>query len=110
MNITIADATAYCDWLTAQDNSHSYRLPTDEEWILGAGHMPKDVVMNAGRVKTGLTSVDAYNQTTGACGGIDFGVIAGNGPHQSMRAVRISSKGVVGIQNEMIAVVKNRMS
>ena len=72
VNITIADATAYCDWLTAQDHSHSYRLPTDEEWILGAGHMPKDVVMNAGRVKTGLTAVDAYSQTTGACGGVDF--------------------------------------
>ena len=72
VNITIADATAYCDWLTAQDHSHSYRLPTDEEWILGAGHMPKDVVMNAGRVETGLTAVDAYSQTTGACGGIDF--------------------------------------
>lgn len=72
VNITIADATAYCDWLTAQDNSHSYRLPTDEEWILGAGHMPKDVTMNAGRVETGLTEVDAYSQTTGACGGIDF--------------------------------------
>ena len=28
--------------------------------------------MNAGRVETGLTAVDAYSQTTGACGGIDF--------------------------------------
>ena len=72
VNITIAEATAYCDWLTAQDNVHTYRLPTDEEWVLGAGHMPKDVVMNAGRVESGLTAVDAYSQTTGACGGIDF--------------------------------------
>lgn len=72
VNITIAEATAYCDWLTAQDNAHVYRLPTDEEWILGAGHMPKDVTMNSGRVETGLTPVDAYSQTTGACGGIDF--------------------------------------
>lgn len=72
VNITIAEATAYCGWLTAQDNVHTYRLPTDEEWILGAGHMPKDVVMNAGRVESGLTAVDAYSQTTGACGGIDF--------------------------------------
>ena len=72
VNITIAEATAYCDWLTAQDNAHIYRLPTDEEWILAAGHMPKDVTMNSGRVETGLTPVDAYNQTTGACGGIDF--------------------------------------
>lgn len=28
--------------------------------------------MNAGHVETGLTAVDAYSQTTGACGGIDF--------------------------------------
>ena len=72
VNITIAEATTYCDWLTAQDNTHTYRLPTDEEWILGAGHMPKDVTMNSGRVESGLTPVDAYSQTTGACGGIDF--------------------------------------
>lgn len=72
VNITVAEATAYCGWLTVKDNSHIYRLPTDEEWILGAGHMPKDVTMNSGRVETGLTAVDAYSQTTGACGGIDF--------------------------------------
>ncbi|MBS7199077.1 MAG: formylglycine-generating enzyme family protein [Bacteroidales bacterium] len=72
VNITIAEAMAYCDWLTAQDNTHVYRLPTDEEWILGAGHMPKDVTMNSGHVEHGLTAVDAYRQTTGACGGIDF--------------------------------------
>ncbi len=72
VNVTIADATAYCDWLSAQDNTHTYRLPTDEEWVLGAGHMPKDVAMNANFVEDGLTAVDAYSQTTGACGGIDF--------------------------------------
>ncbi len=72
VNISIAEAAAYCDWITAQDNSHTYRLPTDEEWILGAGHMPKDVTMNSGLVESGLTPVDAYSQTTGACGGIDF--------------------------------------
>ncbi len=72
VNITIAEASAYCDWLTSRDNSHVYRLPSDEEWVLGAGHMPKDVTMNAGRVESGLTAVDAYKQTTGACGGIDF--------------------------------------
>lgn len=72
VNITVAEATAYCGWLTARDNAHVYRLPTDEEWVLGAGHMPKDVTMNSGRVEQGLTEVDAYGQTTGACGGIDF--------------------------------------
>lgn len=72
VNITIDQATAYCDWLTTRDGAHIYRLPTDEEWVLAAGHMPKDVAMNSGRVESGLTAVDAYSQTTGACGGIDF--------------------------------------
>ena len=72
VNITIDDATAYCDWLTEQDQKHIYRLPSEEEWILGAGHMPKDVVMNSDHVESGLTSVDAYSKSLGACGGIDF--------------------------------------
>lgn len=72
VNVTIAETTAYCHWLSNLDSGHVYRLPTDEEWILGAGHMPKDVTMNAGGVENGLTAVDAYAQTTGACGGIDF--------------------------------------
>lgn len=72
VNITVAQAAAYCDWLTMQDGTHIYRLPTDEEWVLAAGHMPKDVAMNSGRVESGLMAVDAYSQTTGACGGIDF--------------------------------------
>ena len=72
VNISLQDAQAYCQWLTAQDNKHIYRLPSEEEWILGAGHMPKDVAMNANHVESGLTAVDAYKQSTGACGGIDF--------------------------------------
>ena len=72
VNITIAEAKAYCDWLTKQDRKHIYRLPSEEEWILGAGHMPKDVAMNSNHVESGLTAVDAYKQSTGACGGIDF--------------------------------------
>lgn len=72
VNITIDEAEAYCDWLTAQDRKHIYRLPSEEEWIFGAGHMPKDVAMNANRVESGLTAVNAYKQSAGACGGIDF--------------------------------------
>ena len=71
-NITYADAVAYCDWLSTSDAKHIYRLPSEEDWILGAGHMPKDVKMNSDHVESGLTAVDAYKQTTGACGGIDF--------------------------------------
>ena len=72
VNISYNEAVAYCNWLSASDAQHTYRLPTEEEWILGAGHMPKDVVMNSNHVESGLTAVDAYAQTTGACGGIDF--------------------------------------
>lgn len=72
VNITIDDAKAYCDWLTEQDRKHIYRLPSEEEWILGAGHMPKDVAMNSDHMESGLTSVDAYSKSLGACGGIDF--------------------------------------
>ena len=72
VGISIEDAEAYCDWLTAKDPKHTYRLPSEEEWILAAGHMPKDVSMNSGYVERGLTAVDAYAQSKGACGGIDF--------------------------------------
>lgn len=72
VNISIDEAEAYCDWLTARNTKHIYRLPSEEEWILGAGHMPKDVAMNANHVEAGLTAVEAYSQSTGACGGIDF--------------------------------------
>lgn len=72
VGVSIEDAEAYCDWLTAKDPKHTYRLPSEEEWILAAGHMPKDVAMNSGHVERGLTAVDAYAQSKGACGGIDF--------------------------------------
>lgn len=34
--------------------------------------MPKDVSMNSNFVEKGLTPVDAYSQSVGNCGGIDF--------------------------------------
>ncbi len=72
VNVSYADAASYCQWLSGQDAWHEYRLPSEEEWILAAGHMPKDVSMNSGHIEKGITSVDAYVQTCGACGGIDF--------------------------------------
>ena len=72
VNVSVNDAQAYCTWLSDRDKKHTYRLPTEEEWILGAGHMPKDAAMNSNHVEPGLTPVDTYKQSTGACGGIDF--------------------------------------
>ena len=72
VDVSIEDAEAYCDWLTAKDPKHTYRLPSEEEWVLAAGHMPKDVAMNSGHIERGLTAVEAYAQSKGACGGIDF--------------------------------------
>ena len=72
VNITYQEAMAYCEWLGTKDSKHAYRLPTEYEWILAAGHMPKDVAMNSNHVKNGLTAVDAYASSVGNCGGIDF--------------------------------------
>ena len=72
VNISLADAEAYCAWLSAADQGTVYRLPTESEWEYAAGHMPKDADMNSGGVENGATPVYAYVQTTGASGAIDL--------------------------------------
>ena len=54
VNVSYEESIAYCDWLNSKDAQHGYRLPTEEEWILAAGHMPKDVKMNSDHVEKGL--------------------------------------------------------
>ena len=71
VNVSYNDATAYCQWLSAKDKAATYRLPTEKEWELAAGHMPKDADMNCGE-NSGLKSVDAYKQTLSASGAIDM--------------------------------------
>jgi len=70
VNVSVGDALRYCAWLSARDGK-KYRLPTEDEWELAAGHMPKDADFNCGLGK-GLTPVSAFSQTKGASGGIDF--------------------------------------
>lgn len=72
VNVSYDEAVAYCNWLTAKDKNHAYRLPSDYEWMLAAGHMPKDVDMNTDFAERGLTPVDAYADLKANCGGIDF--------------------------------------
>ena len=48
--VSFDDALAYCAWLEAADPLHRYRLPTEEEWELAAGHMPKDADFNCNSV------------------------------------------------------------
>lgn len=50
-NISYNDAVAYCNWLSKNDSSANYRLPTEKEWEQAAGHMPKDADFNAGENK-----------------------------------------------------------
>lgn len=89
VNVSYDDALAYCDWLGRRDRTAAYRLPTEEEWELAAGHMPKDADFNCkdthpeiatrdlhnDRLPPGTlltTPVDAYAQTRAACGAVDM--------------------------------------
>ncbi len=70
--VSYEDALAYCNYLNEQDDQNTYRLPTESEWELAAGHMPKDADFNCG-VNGERTSVFEYSDTTrGAHGAIDF--------------------------------------
>ena len=71
VNISLKEAAKYCAWLNEHDTHHQYRLPTEEEWELAAGHMPKDADFNCG-IGNSLLPVDAFAGTKGASGGIDF--------------------------------------
>ncbi len=70
--VSYEDALAYTEWLTENDGVNTYRLPSESEWELAAGHMPKDADFNCG-VNDGRTSVDEYTDVTrGAHGAVDF--------------------------------------
>ncbi len=70
--VSYKDAQAYCAWLTEMDGVNTYRLPSESEWELAAGHMPKDADFNCG-VNGGRTPVNKYEGITrGAHGAIDF--------------------------------------
>lgn len=71
VNVSYDDAVAYCKWLSEMDGKAIYRLPTETEWELAAGHMPKDADFNCGEEKA-TTPVDAYAKTLAACGAIDM--------------------------------------
>lgn len=70
INVNIKDIEKYCKWLSKKDG-YTYRLPTEYEWQLAAGHMPKDADFNVEEDRR-LTDVFKYSQTTGASGGVDF--------------------------------------
>lgn len=70
-NVSYNDAVAYCNWLSRNDSSATYRLPTEKEWEQAAGHMPKDADFNSGENK-GLTPATSYSNTLSASGAINM--------------------------------------
>lgn len=71
VNVSYNDAVAYCNWLSKNDYSATYRLPTEKEWEQAAGHMPKDADFNSGENK-GLTPATSYANTLSASGAINM--------------------------------------
>lgn len=73
VGVSYKDAVAYCAWLTKTTNDGAiYRLPTEEEWEMAAGHMPKDADFNSRGEDGHLVAVDTYKGTLSACGAIDM--------------------------------------
>lgn len=70
-NVSYYDAVAYCNWLSKNDSSATYRLPTEKEWEQAAGHMPKDADFNSGENR-GLTPTTSYSNTLSASGAINM--------------------------------------
>ena len=70
--VSYEDAISYCNWLTSKDGINKYRIASESEWELAAGHMPKDADFNNNIVDSRV-SVNKYaGKTRGAHGAIDF--------------------------------------
>ena len=67
VNVSYEEAVRYCQWLTenSPDYAYKYRLPTQEEWELAAGHMPKDASINSGGVTNSTTEVNYFHSVYG---------------------------------------------
>lgn len=71
INVSYYDAVAYCNWLSRNDSSANYRLPTEKEWEQAAGHMPKDADFNAGENR-GIYPAISYTTTLSASGAVNM--------------------------------------
>lgn len=70
--VSYYDALSYCDYLTEKDGENTYRLPTESEWELAAGHMPKDADFNCNTDGERSPVTEYASVTRGAHGAVDF--------------------------------------
>ena len=69
-NVSYYEALDYCRWKSQGKYDELYRLPTEEEWELAAGHMPKYLDINQKELNAGILPVSFFKNAVSVCGAI----------------------------------------
>ena len=69
-DVTYYEALDYCRWKSSSEHNKLYRLPTEEEWELAAGHMPKYLDINQKELNAGILPVVFFKNAVSVCGAV----------------------------------------
>lgn len=107
VNVSFSDAQAYCNWLSKNDKNARYRLPTEIEWELAAGHMPKDADFNCGEMMEQHLSTHIQKRSLLVVR-LTCGAMFGSGLPQTDKTTPKRSKVVRGNPQEPVAEQNKR--